>query len=128
MKRSNYQQNFCNQPFFALYIPVQEISLGFSSQRGNRARPPSFFTRASHLIWGKHQAKGWVCSKLSPFHSLSLFISLISLPLYISPSTFLSLSLLLSLLSIILFGVSNGRFRPCFLVFKANLYKSVGLP
>ena len=33
-----------------------------------------------------------------------------SLPLYISPSNFLSLSLL----SIILFGVSNERFRPCF--------------
>ena len=36
-----------------------------------------------------------------------------SLPLYISPSTFLFLSLLLS---IILFGVSNGRFRPCFVI------------
>ena len=34
------------------------------------------------------------------------FTSLLSLPLYISP-TFLSL-----LLSIILFGLSNGRFRP----------------
>ena len=44
---------------------------------------------------------------LSPLsHSLSL------LSLYISPSTFLSPSL--SLLSIILFGVSNERFRPCF--------------
>ena len=52
-------------------------------------------------------------SPLYPFHltlSLSLFLSYLSLPLYISPSTFLSLSLL----SIILFGVSNGRFRPCF--------------
>ena len=38
---------------------------------------------------------------LSP---LSLSLSYLSLPLYISPSTFLSLSLL----SIILFGVSNG--------------------
>ena len=42
---------------------------------------------------------------LSPL-SLSLYLSL---PLYISPFTFLSLSLL----SIILLGVSNGRFRPC---------------
>ena len=49
-----------------------------------------------------------------PFTSLSLsplFLFYLSLPLYISPSTFLSP---LSLLSIILFGVSNGRFRPCF--------------
>ena len=38
----------------------------------------------------------------------SLYLSYLSLPLYISPSTFLS---------IILFGVSNGRFRPCFYVF-----------
>jgi len=66
----------------------------------------------------------------SPFHSLSLYpfhlplslslslsppsLSLLSfLPLYISPSTFLSLHLLLS---IILFGVSNGRFSPCFFI------------
>ena len=47
-----------------------------------------------------------------PFH-LSLSLNYLSLPLYISPSTFLSLSLLLS---IILFGVSNGRFRPCFII------------
>ena len=56
-------------------------------------------------------------SPLYPFHlsipftplSFSPSLSYLSLPLYISPSTFLSLSLL----SIILFGVSNGRFRPC---------------
>ena len=44
------------------------------------------------------------------FSPLSLSLYYLSLHLYISPSTFLSLSLLLS---IILFGVSNGRFRPC---------------
>ena len=57
-------------------------------------------------------------SPLYPFHlsipftslSLYLYLSYISLPHSISPSTFLSLSLLLS---VILFGVSNGRFRPC---------------
>ena len=66
--------------------------------------------------------------------SLSISLSYLSLPLYISPSLSISLllpffpslsSLLLSLfslsslslLSIILFGVSNGRFRPCFLQF-----------
>ena len=58
---------------------------------------------------------------LYPFHlSLSLSLSYLSLSLYISPNTFLSLSLFL--LSIILFGVSNGRFRPCFLQFVHNLY------
>ena len=42
---------------------------------------------------------------LSPlFLSISLYLSYLSLPLYISPS--------LSLISIILFGVSNGRFHP----------------
>ena len=51
---------------------------------------------------------------LSPLSlSNSLSLSYLSLPLYISPSTFLSLSPSLSLLSFILFGVSNGRFRPC---------------
>ena len=56
-------------------------------------------------------------TSLSLYLSLSLSLSLyyLSLPLYISPSTLLSLSFLLSLLSIILFGVSNGRFRPCFI-------------
>ena len=49
-------------------------------------------------------------SPLFPFHLSIPFTSLyLSLPLYISPSNFLSLSLL----SIILFGISNRRFRPC---------------
>ena len=48
-------------------------------------------------------------SPLYPFHlSLSLFPSL-----YLSFYLSFSLSPSLSLLSIILFGVSNGRFRPC---------------
>ena len=47
---------------------------------------------------------------LRAFHPTIPFTSLPpSLSLYIFPSTFLSLSLLF----IILFGVSNGRFRPC---------------
>ena len=92
----SYWHNFCNQPFFTLYFSAWEIS-----QR--------FYTRV-HTLYGSA-----LCLSLS----LSLFISLtslslsyLSLPLYISPSTFLSLSLLLCLLSIILFGVSNGLFRP----------------
>ena len=54
-----------------------------------------------------------------PFTSLSLSpLSLyLSLPLYISPSTFLSLSLL----SIILLGVSNGRIRPCSIIKNLSL-------
>ena len=47
-------------------------------------------------------------SALRMYHSLSIYPLHLSLSL-ISPS--LSISLLLS---IILFGVSNGRFRPCF--------------
>ena len=51
----------------------------------------------------------------SPFHSLplslSLFISLSPLSLSYLP---LSPSLSLALISIFLSGVSNGRFRPCF--------------
>ena len=58
----------------------------------------------------------------SPFHSLSIYtlhlsfflsLSYFSLPLYISPS--------LSLLSIILFGVSNGRFSPCLCNFNLQI-------
>ena len=84
-------------------IFVINLSLSFIS-------PLSFSTRA-HTLYG---------SALCPSLSLSLFMSItslslshslsyLSLPLYIFPSTFLSLSLL----SIIIFGVSNGSFRPC---------------
>ena len=61
-------------------------------------------------------------SPLYPFHLsinfTSLSLSLLSLPpsLYLSFYLTLSLSASLSLLSIILFGVSNGRFRPCYIV------------
>ena len=77
----------CDQPLFTLNFSVWEISRGFFSH---------FHSLSLSL------------SPLS--HSLSL--SYLSLPLYISTSTFLSLSLL----SIILFGLSNGRFRPCFII------------
>ena len=50
-----------------------------------------------------------------PFTISIPFTSLLSL--YISPSTFLSL-----LHSIILFGVSNGRFRPCFYIMLRENY------
>ena len=49
----------------------------------------------------------------SPFHSLSLYPFHLSLFLSLSLSFYLSLSPSLSLVSITLFGVSNGRFRPC---------------
>ena len=67
------------------------------------------------------EVKIFSSSLYSSFHSLSLYIpftlslSFLSLPLSISlllPFS-LSLSPSRSLLSIILFGVSNGRFRPC---------------
>ena len=86
-------------------------------KRGIRASPPPFFTRATHNL-GKvlGEGLGLLCAPftsltltLSLSFTLSIFLSYLSLPLYISPCTFLSLSLL----SIIFFGVSNGRFRPC---------------
>ena len=58
-------------------------------------------------------------SPLYPFHlSLSLSLSLIyhSISISLLLPFFLSLSFSLSLLSIILFGVSNRRFRPCLLL------------
>ena len=58
----------------------------------------------------------------NPFTSLSLSLSYLSLPLYISPSTFPSLSLLLS---IILFGISNRRFRPCLIL---NIFAFIHYP
>ena len=75
----------CDRPLFTLYFSVWEILQGI------------YF----------------------PFHSLSLYpfhLSLLSLPhsLYFSFYLSFSLSPSLSLLSIILFGVSNGRFRPCY--------------
>ena len=55
----------------------------------------------------------------SPFHYLYPFhLSLISLYL----SFYLSFPPSLSLLSIILFGVSNGRFRPCFYIMLRENY------
>ena len=78
----------CNQPFFALYIPVREIScLSLSLS---------------------------LYISLSPL-SLSLFLSLSLISPSLSKSLLLPffLSLSLCLLYIILFCVSNGRFRPC---------------
>ena len=91
----------CNHPLFALYFVVWKILLSLS------------LTLSLSL------------SPLSLFLSLSLSLTL-SLSLSLSPSLYLSfylsfsLSPSLSLLSIILFGVSNGRFRPCFIIFKIN--------
>jgi hypothetical protein len=66
--------------------------------------------RASHNL-GKAlgEGLGLLCvpfTSLSPSLSFTFFLSYLSLPLYISPSTFLSLSLF----SIILFGVSIDVF------------------
>ena len=58
-------------------------------------------------------------SPLSPFHSLSLFLSL---HLFFSFTSFsLISSLSLSLFSIFISRVSNGRFRPCFIIFGSVL-------
>ena len=60
---------------------------------------------------------------LSPLYPFHLSLSLLSLPpsLYLSFYLSFSLSPSLCLLSIILFGVSNGRFRPCFTMKSSEL-------
>ena len=105
------RHDFCFQPFFALYFSAWEISRRFSTRAhtlyGSAYPFHSLFLYPLHLSFS---------FSLSLFLSLSL--SLLSLPLSLYLSFYLSLSLSpsLSLLSIILFGVSNGRFRPCFLL------------
>ena len=65
-------------------------------------------------------------SPLYPFHlSLSLSLLFPTSPLYLS--FYLSFYLSLSLLSLILFGVSNGRFSPCYYIkggFQGQLFTS----
>ena len=113
--------NFCNQPFFALYFSAWEISRRFST----RAYTQYGSALCLSLSLSLYISLTSLYISLSPYPlhlSLSLSHSLLSLPpllylsiyLSLSPSTFLSSSL--SLLSIILFGVSNGRFRPCLLM------------
>ena len=117
------------------------------SQRRTVRAPPSFFTRARDIIWGRirrrvgftllafHLTIHLSLSPLYPFLSLSfplsiplslsfspsLYLSLLSLPPSLYLFFYLSFSLFpsLSLLFIILFGVSNECFRPCF---KVNTY------
>ena len=98
---------------FLLIIFVINLSLRFIS--------PLFSTRA-HTQYASALCLSLSLSLYISLTSLSLFLSYLFLPLYIYPSTFLSLSLSpsLSLLYIIHFGVSNGRFRPCFLLIHSN--------
>ena len=104
---------------FPLKEGIVRVPLPFSRNRSENH---------NHIIWGKHYAKGWVysarLSPLYPFHlsipftSLSLSLFPLSLPpsLYLSCYLSFSLSPSLCLLSIILFDVSNGRFRPCLIM------------
>ena len=118
---------------FSLFFPLKEgtvrVPLPFS-----RNRPEN---HSHNLGKALGEGLGLLCapftslslSPLYPFHLSIHFTSLSISPLYpfhlslslISPSLsiylllpFLSLSPSLCLLSIILFGVSNGRFRPCY--------------
>ena len=59
--------------------------------------------------------------------TFSLSFQLLSLPPPLYLSIYLSLSPSLSLLSIILFGVSNGRFRPC-LYIGVQFQLQIGVP
>ena len=114
------------------------------SQRGTVRAPSLFYTRAWHKLGEALGRVGFTLRafhltiplSLSPLYpslslslslplsiplslsfSPSLYLSLLSLPPSLYLSFYLSLSLFpsLSLLFIILFGVSNGRFRPCYL-------------
>ena len=84
-----------DQPLFTLYFSVWEISRGFYS---------SFHSLSLSLspLYPFHLSIPFTSLSLSLSLSLSISLSLsyLSLPLYISPSTFLSLSLLLSLFSL----------------------------
>ena len=106
--------NFCNQPFFAFYFSIQEISRGFYSARLSLSLSLS-------PLYPFHLSIPFTSLSLSPlypFHLSIHFTSLLSLPpsLYLSFYLSFSLSPSLSLLSIIIFGVSNGRFRPCYIL------------
>ena len=99
--------NFCNQPFFTLYFSGLEFSRRFYS---HLLFLSIFFLSLSLSLCLSLSLSLYI--SLSP---LSLSLSLISPPsLYLSFYLSLYLSPSLSLLSIILFGVSNGRFRPCY--------------
>ena len=95
---------FCDQPLFTLYFSVWDILRGFYSP---------FYSLSLSIPF----------TSISLSLSLILSISLLSLPpsLYLPFYLSFSLSPSLSLLSIILFGVSNGCFRPC-LFLKSRTY------
>ena len=117
--------NFCSQ--LSLLIFVINLSLRFISRFGRFHE--DFTLRAFHSLYPFPISIPFTSLSHSPlypfplsipFNSLSfsplypfhLSLSYFYLPLYISPSTFLSLSLPY----IILLGVSNGRFRTCYLI------------
>ena len=80
-----------------------------------RNRPENYLQNLGKALG---EGLGLLCRHFTlsiPFNSLSL--SLLSLPSSLYLSFYLSFSLFpsLSLLSIILFGISNGRFCPCFI-------------
>ena len=76
----------CNQPLFALYFSVWEILRGF------------YCPFHSYSLYPFHLSIPF--TSLSLYICIYIYISYLSLPLYISPSTFLSISLLLSLFSL----------------------------
>ena len=102
-----------NQPFFALFSRFGRFHEDFPLKEGT-VRVPLPFSRNlpenhSHNMWKSlGKGLGLLCAARAFHLSFSPSLSYLSLPLYISPSTFLSLCLT----SIILFDVSNGRFHP----------------
>ena len=107
---------FCVIDLLGRIYPVREIYDDFPVKEGtvrvllpfSRNRPESHSHNLGNALG---EVLGLLCapftslflSPLYPFHlslSLFLFLSYLSLPIYISPSTFLSLSLLLSVFSL----------------------------
>ena len=85
-------------------------------KKNHISRKPKKIThpRLPHTRFKKHfyNRLYYVLNLIFVYAIIYIYIFYISHSLYISPSTFPSLSLL----SNILFGISNGRFRPCLFI------------
>ena len=111
---------------FPLKEGTVRVPLPFSRNRPENHSPNlesirrrvGFTLRAFHSLYPFHLSIPFTSLSLSPLYPFHLYLSLslLSLPpsLYLSFYLSFSLSPSLSLLSIILFGVSYGRFRPCY--------------
>ena len=117
----------CNQPLFTLYLRFGRFTfvrhniiadnLATSFRAIILCNQPLFTLYLRFVRFYEDFTLPFTLSLTIPFTSIPFTLSLS----YLSPSLYLSFYLSfspsLSLLSIILFGVSYGRFRPCFHTF-----------